>query len=133
MQPAGPFLSSPRHPIGRAMDPVPAYLLWYLLRIRRHSGEPGYLVERAKSLDVEVATYEASMLREMQELHLVGLSDDEDVSLPDGYGNRCYVKFPRDFVMLARGHYAWVEPVFGGARWLVAALLGALIAHYLGA
>lgn len=44
-----------------------------------------------------------------------------------------YVSMPAGFVMLARGHYAWVEPVFGGSRWLAAALLGALIAHAIGA
>ena len=115
------------------MDPVPAYLLWYLLRIRKHSGEVGYLLDRAKSLDVAVATYEASMLREMNDLHLVGLADEQEVAFRDEDGAVAYVSMPAGFVILARGHYAWVEPVFGGSRWLAAALLGALIAHAIGA
>lgn len=110
------------------MEPVPAYLLWYLLRIRKHSGERGYLLRRAQALDVKVATYEASMLSEMKDLHLVGLSDEQEVPFADERGKPCTVPMPPTFVLLARGHYAWVEPVFGGARWLAAALLGALIA-----
>ena len=115
------------------MDEVPAYLLWYLLKIRGHSGERGYLLGRAKSLDVKVATYEASMLREMRDLHLVGLADEQDVSFFDESGEPCTIPIPGTFVILARGHYAWVEPVFGGFRWLAAALLGALIATVISA
>lgn len=122
------------------MEPVPPYLAWYLLKIRRHSGEVGYLKRRLEARREERAVYEKTMLREMYDLHLVGLSEHEEelAFTPDGepaprlaggtaVGPRHVVGVPKDFVVLARGHYLWMEYVAAGGRWLVTASLGAVI------
>ena len=118
------------------MDPVPAYLLVYLLKIRKHSGEPGYLKRRLEDKTADVATYECAMIREAVELHLVGASEEEDELVFDPstsrFGTTDRVDVPHVFVMLARGHYAWSEVASGAGKWLLAALVGGLIAGALG-
>lgn len=118
------------------MKPVPPYLAWYLLKIHRHSGEVGYLARRLAALQLEVAVYEKSMLREMSDLHLVALADEVDVFF-DAEGGPLVdqaipvahnvMGVPTDFYTLARGHWLWTEYVAAGSRWLVTAALGAAI------
>lgn len=123
------------------MGPVPPYPLAYLWKIRKHSGEPGYLKRRFQSLAPERAAYEKSMLRELFDLHLIAMSSEQEQVVIDqpvgeqraeepGEGDgtvRLFAIWPT-FVTLARGHYAWTEYAFGALRWLLASLLGALIA-----
>ena len=123
------------------MERVPAYLVVYLIKIRKHSGEFGYLKRRLENVSLERAVYEKSMLRELLDLRLIALSDKEDeivfdplvVEVEPGViihrsvtENR--VSIPNCFTLLARGHYLWLEWLGDGAQWLVASLIGALIA-----
>lgn len=123
------------------MERVPAYLVVYLLKIRKHSGEFGYLKRRLENVSLERAVYEKSMLRELLDLHLIALSDKEDeivfdplvVEVEPGVifhrnGTENRVSIPNCFTLLARGHYLWLEWLGDGAQWLVASLIGALIA-----
>lgn len=112
------------------MDQVPPYLALYLWKIRRHSGEPGYLRRRLEEEDFDRVVYEESMLAELRDLHLVAFSEKhEEVPLgADRLGRARRTKVPERFVVLARGHYLWAEYLVPAAKWLVTAFLGALIA-----
>lgn len=109
------------------MDRVPAYLIVYLLKIRKHSNEEGYLERRAESIGVEQAIYERSMLREMQDLHLIACPDPKDIPFADD-GRASYVPFPSEFVLLARGRYLFGEVFADSLKWVGASAFGALIA-----
>lgn len=115
------------------MEPVPAYLYIYLWKIHRHAGESGYLHKRIADKTANEAIYESTMLKEMQELHLIGLNDPKPVELPKNEVSRGallkdIVYMSPTFIMLARGHYLWTEPLFGCIQWLLAAVVGGLIA-----
>lgn len=123
------------------MERVPAYLVVYLFKIRKHSGEFGYFKRRLENKSLERAVYEKSMLKEMLDLHLIALTDKEDEIVFDPHvvevapgtivtrgGAEFTVSLPSGFTMLARGHYLWLEWVGDGAQWLFASLVGALIA-----
>lgn len=123
------------------MEPVPAYLLVYLWKIRKHSGEIGYFKRRLESEDIERAVYEKSMLRELYDLHLIALTEGKDELVfeplkleyaPGKWmmrtGTEHSTTVPRGFVMLARGHYIVFELAASAARWILAALVGGLIA-----
>lgn len=123
------------------MERVPAYLVVYLFDIRRHSGERGYFKRRLENKSPERAVYEKSMLKEMLDLHLVALSDKEDeivfgpveVEVAPGVivtrgGTEFRVCVPSGFTMLARGHYLWLEWFGDALKWLLAAIIGGLIA-----
>lgn len=123
------------------MDTVPPYPLVYLWQIRKHSGEPGYLKRRFQTLSPERAVYEKSMLRELFDLHLIAKSSEEKKvainqpigkKIADELGDgsdaiKTFSIWPT-FTILARGHYIWMEYLASGFRWLLASLLGALIA-----
>lgn len=121
------------------MELVPPYLAAYLWRIRKHSGELGYLEGIFKSDGLKAAVYEKSMLAELEELHLIALTKEEDVVVYDPCttdvdgvdyawtGTEKSVSFPRAFVMLARGHWLWTEYLVCGLRWLMTAVLGGII------
>ncbi|AJC11696.1 hypothetical protein JI75_02410 [Berryella intestinalis] len=109
------------------MDRVPGYLIVYLLRIRRHSNEDGYLEKRAGSLSVDQAVYERSMLHEMQELHLIAYPDPKEIAIEDGDG-LSWVPFPPEFILLARGKYLFTEIIADSLKWVAASALGAAIA-----
>lgn len=123
------------------MELVPPYLAAYLWRIRKHSGEIGYFKRALAPKDIEAAVYEKSMLSELEKLHLVTLTDEEDevlyepsVTEPDGTtyhlsGDTQRTTVPRGFLMLARGHWLWTEYVFVSLRWLVTAALGGFIGN----
>lgn len=123
------------------MEPVPPYLVLYLWKIRKGSGKPGYLKRRFEDVGLERSTYEKAMLREALDLHLIGLSEQEDEVVFDPLveevepgvivhrtGTEHRVSVPNTFVMLARGHWLWTEWVASSGKWLLTAVLGALIA-----
>ena len=123
------------------MNQVPAYLLVYLFRIRAHAGELGYFKRRLENKTPELAVYEKSMLEEAVDLHLVALSDQQDVLVFNPLaeeacpgvtfhhtGTEKQVEVPNAFIFLARGHYIALEVLADAAKWLVASLVGALIA-----
>ena len=122
------------------MESVPAYLLVYFLRIRGHSGESGYLVSRMKGKDITHVTDEVAMLRELRDLHFVGLSEkQEDVVFdPLVYekepgvtvyrvGTERRVPVPTTFVTLARGRWYWTELATRATAWALTASVGAVL------
>lgn len=122
------------------MESVPAYLLAYFLRIRKHSEERGYLVSRMKGKDMASVTDEVAMLRELSDLHLIGLSDKEAeivfgplvFEVEPGVtvhraGTETRVYVPTTFVTLARGRWYWTELVTRAAAWAVTASVGAVL------
>ena len=128
------------------MERVPAYLVVYLFKIRRHSGERGYFKRRLEDKSPDRAVYEKTMLKEMLDLHLVALSDKEDeivfdplaVEVSPGVivtrgGTELRISVPNGFTMLARGHYLWLEWLGDALKWLLAAIVGGLIATALSA
>lgn len=58
------------------MEKPPAYLLWFLLRIRKHSGEQDYFVQRFENMERGQMTREAHMLRELHRLGFVALPEE---------------------------------------------------------
>lgn len=123
------------------MELVPPYLAFHLFRIRKHSGEIGYFKRALEPKDINAAVYEKSMLAELENLHLVTLTEQKDevsyepsVTEPDGTtyhlaGDRQSTTVPRGFLMLARGHWLWSEYLFVSLRWLVTAALGGFIGN----
>lgn len=122
------------------MEPVPAYLLAYFLRIRRHSGESGYLVARMEGKDLVHATDEVAMLQELRDLHFIALSDKEEdvvfdpltIEIAPGMtvstlGTEKRVHVPTTFVTLARGRWYWTELVTRAAAWALTASVGAVL------
>lgn len=127
------------------MDRVPAYLVVYLLKIRKHSGESGYLERRLEGKSQQRAVYEKAMLEELSDLHLIAVTDKEhDIvfnplmkEVEPGFritfiGEQGEVAIPSSFVILARGHYLWLEWFGDGFKWFLAALFGGLIARLIG-
>lgn len=92
------------------MERVPAYLVVYLLKIRKHSGESGYLERRLEGKSQQRAVYEKAMLEELSDLHLIAVTDKE-----------------HDIVL--NPIVKEVEPDF---KWFLAALFGGLIARLIG-
>lgn len=122
------------------MEPVPAYLLVFFLRIRRHSGESGYLVSRVKGKDVTRATDEIAMLRELRDLHFISLSGkEEDVTFdPLAYekepgvivhrlGTEELAHVPVTFWTLARVRWYWTELLTRATAWALTASVGAVL------
>lgn len=109
------------------MERVPAYLVVYLLKIRKHAGEFGYLAKRFEGIGPERAVYESTMLAEAEELHLLGLSKQRD-EVAYETAKRDSVFAPRYFMLFARWHYLWLEWLGDGIKWLLAAVVGGLIA-----
>lgn len=123
-----------------AMEPVPAYLLAYFIRIRKHADEPGYLVARMEGEDVARVTDEIAMLGELRDLHFIGLSKEEDYVVFDKVTKkaaRCTASWqaaimgnapvPHLFTVLARGRWYWTELVTRAAAWALTASVGAVI------
>lgn len=117
------------------MDTVPIYLLAYFLKIRKHSGEVGYLERRFERYDATRAADEETMLRELVDLHLVGVSvDDVDVVIDPVVrheggrvsvrkGTQLTIRVPACFVVLARGRYIWTEILAKFVGWLLTAIV----------
>ncbi len=122
------------------MDTAPAYLLWYFIRIRKHSGESGYLVSRVKGGNLVEATDELSMLWELRDLHFIALSEeDQDVVFQPlefepapgivvrRVGTQMTISVPNSFIVLARGRWYWTEILSRAAVWAITASVGAVI------
>ena len=119
------------------MDHVPAYLLLYLLKIRKHSGEGGYLARRLKDADLGRALDEKAMLRELEDLHLIAVSENKEEVLfdqrfvdllpgvpEDRQGEvRSAIDVPYLFVVAMRGRYVWVEVLLRYLGWLATAVV----------
>lgn len=122
------------------MEPVPAYLIAYFIRIRRHAGEQGYIVSRMKDLDIQSATDEVCMLKELRDLHFIGLSGEQHEIVFDSMGNpvdtsriknifsgRMSTQVPDGFVLLARGRWYWTELVTRASSWAMTAAAGSVV------
>lgn len=122
------------------MESAPAYLLAYFMRIRKHSEEPGYLVSRMKGKDITRVTDEVTMLRELRDLHFIGLTEEyEEIAFdplvhepaPEvtafRVGTEKRVPVPVMFITLARGHWFWTELVTRAAAWALTASVGAVL------
>lgn len=106
------------------MDSVPVYLLVFFLRIRKHSGEVGYLVTRAKRSDYRTALDEESMVRDLEQLHLIAPSKDKEAVEFPGEGT---VIVHGSFLTLSRGRWYWAEPLAKLLAWAAATLVGAVV------
>ena len=122
------------------MEPVPAYLIAFFWRIRKHSGEDGYLVSRLKPDDLVAATDQLSMLRELVDLHFIALSDKEEHLVFDPLvreevpgmrvfraGTEKSVDMPTTFWTLARGRWHWTELLTRATAWALTASVGAVL------
>lgn len=122
------------------MEPVPAYLIAFFWRIRKHSGEDGYLVSRLEPDDLVAATDQLSMLRELVDLHFIALSDKEERLVFDPLvreevpgmrvfctGTEKSVHMPTTFWTLARGRWYWTEILTRATAWAVTASAGAVL------
>ena len=122
------------------MEPVPAYLIAFFWRIRRHSGEDGYLVTRLEPDDLVAATDQLSMLRELVDLHFIALTDKEEhlvfspLVIDIGPGARAFragteekVDMPTTFWTLARGRWCWTELLTRATAWAITASIGAVL------
>lgn len=122
------------------MEPVPAYLIAFFWRIRKHSGEDGYLVSRLEPDDLVAATDQLSMLRELVDLHLIALTDKEEHLVFDPLvreevpgmrvfraGTEKSVDMPTMFWTLARGRWYWTELLTRATAWALTASVGAVL------
>ena len=122
------------------MEPVPAYLLAFFWRIRKHSREDGFLVSRLKPNDLVAATDQLCMLRELRDLHFIALTNKEEHLVFDplvidiGPGARAFhtgteekVDMPTTFWTLARGRWYWTELLTRATAWAVTASVGAAL------
>lgn len=125
-------------------DKPPYYLMWFLIRIRRHSNEQGYLESRFDSIDdFERVGREVCMLRELRNLGMVALSESETEKILDttistpkpgvikvSPGMRQSIPYPELFVVLPAGHYLIRELAMNiamSASWTVATVLIGII------
>ena len=53
------------------MEKMPLYLLWYFLRIRKHSGELDYFSSRFEDMDIDRMSIEVQMIRDLYERKLI--------------------------------------------------------------
>ena len=118
------------------METPPLYLLVYLLRIRSHSGEVGYLKRRFEHIGLARAVDEKAMLLELEDCHLCGFSRDQDLALfDDSYlvdrsgiaqetlgQNGSFIDVPKVFLVAMRGKYIWAEVLGRYLGWLITAL-----------
>lgn len=122
------------------MEPVPAYLIAFFWRIKKHSGEDGYLVSRLEPDDLVAATDQLSMLRELVDLHFIALTDKEErlvfdpLVREDVAGVRAFhpgteksVDMPTTFWTLARGRWYWTELLTRATAWALTASVGAVL------
>ena len=124
------------------MDKPPTYLLFYLLRIRKHSGEEGYFTKRFENMEREKMAREAYMLRELHKLGFVALPDDVEkiydplVFEENGVtyhrvGREHRIPYAPMFLLLPAGHYIMRELAFDmlgkGVGTAVAAAVGILV------
>lgn len=122
-----------RHRKAFGMDSVPAYLLLYFLKIRKHAGEVGYLERRMTLNGLAHAMDEKQMLSELCDLHLIALSENEnEVVFPQKFvelgpglpaPGASVVKIPLVFVVAVRGRYVWFELLLRYVGWVATALV----------
>ena len=131
------------------MDMVPAYLGIYLLRIRRHGSEQGYLGSRFEKMGSDKMLIEVQMLEDLERLGLVRLSSKklEKVFNPhvvvDANGaiihracTEVTVMYPSLFVLRPAGKHFITEALFQAASktaWsVIVALIGVLVGIAIG-
>lgn len=126
------------------MDTTPAYLIWFLIRIRSHGGEPRYLVARFADMPMDRMLLETQMLRELYRLGYVALPEETEEKVYNPLvqevspgvtarfaGTQSTVPYPHTFEVLPKGHYALREIAFRafvkGAGVVFAAIVGVLV------
>ena len=127
------------------MEKPPAYLLYFLLRIRKHSDERGYLVERFKDMELDRMAREAHMLRELHRLGFVALPDEteekvynplrEEVApgvIVHKAGTEIRVPYAPTFSLLPAGHYVLRELAFEAVGKGIGTVLTALVGIVIG-
>lgn len=119
---------------------IPPYLFIYLLKIRGHENEPGYLRRESEGKSLEEALYEKGLFSELLDRHLVFRSTKNDHATFDapsaqqmktGFTSRGdntqTVYFPRRFLVAPAGKQAIRVAVFRFAFWVAVVCLGALL------
>lgn len=112
---------------------IPPYLLLFLLEIRRHENEPGYLKARCEGKPLQEALYERGLFAELLDRHLVFRSAKNDHAtyasaapqqFQTGFTSRGHdtetVYFPRRFLVAPAGKHAIRVAAFRLAFWACA-------------
>lgn len=127
-------------------DRIPVYLLWYLLRIRRHSGEIDFFAKRFADMDEPKMLIEVQMAGELYKRGLILLPSEKKgekvfnpltVSAAPGVsilrsGTEQRITYWKMFDLTPAGKYVIVETLFqlagSTAKTFVIALVGAAAA-----
>lgn len=128
------------------MEKVPAYLVWYLFRIHRHSGEPDYFEKRFADKGFPAVARESQMNKDLKRSGLAAFPEDAmEKAFPPSGESRIgpatngsgypegtkIVRFSRAFTTMPRGHYIVMEAIVGAlgrSFWtVVTALLGIIV------
>ena len=131
-------------------DRIPVYLLWFLLRIRRHSGEKDYFVARYADMKADKVAIEAQMIRQLHRRGLILLPFDDtlkksfgpsaaengSVAPAAGEGEQLCVDYWASFGLTPAGKYALLQSAWdlaaGALGTFATAVLAALAALLIG-
>ena len=116
-------------------EKIPAYLLWYLFRIRKHGYEPGYFDARFRSMNIKKAHIEAQMLEELYIRGLITLPTEPNRrktfadSEKPGHDGAQTLSYWDSFTLTPAGKYVIVTAIQNGigetVKTLVTAIIGA--------
>ena len=150
VQPFAPASEWYNPPMASPDDRIPIYLLWYLLRIRRHSGELDFFAKRFAAMDEQKMLIEVQMTGELYKRGLILLPSEKkgekvfnplEVSAGPGIivtraGTEQRISYWKMFGITPAGKYVVIETLFemagGAAKTLFVALIGgaaALLLH----
>ena len=133
-------------PMASSNDSIPVYLLWYLLRIRNHSGELDFFVKRFAEMSEKKMLIEVQMVGELHKRGLILLPSEKKgekvfnplaVSAGPGIsimraGTEQRIAYWKMFDLTPAGKYVVVETFFqlvgGVAKTLIVALIGGAVA-----
>ena len=144
------FASEWYNPLMASRENIPVHLAWFLLRIRKHSGEDGFFEKRFADMGEERMLIEVQMVGQLFERGLILLPEKKTCkkafsqpALSAGRGitatgrsTEHIIEYWNAFALTPAGKYAVVETLFemagGAAKTLFVALIGgaaALLLH----
>ena len=129
------------------MNELPVYLTWFLVRIRKHSGESDYFLRRLRAQKSRSAYIEAQMIHELADAGLIAVPEDTWAVIVE-YGKwppllvpvwdipksfeGAFVEFPTDFHITPCGHYFLRERLVSLTGRLLIAGLSGFVCFFLG-
>lgn len=146
VQPFAPASEWYNPPMASPDDRIPIYLLWYLLRIRRHSGELDFFAKRFAAMDEQKMLIEVQMTGELYKRGLILLPSEKkgekvfnplSVSAGPGIsimraGTEQRISYWKMFDLTPAGKYVVIETILqlagSTAKTFVIALVGAAAA-----